>query len=400
MKKLIIAFLLLTSIAGAQNGGTVESRYGIGELDLMVTARQRGMGSTAAGLQSATDINTINPAAWSSIQELRLQGGMSLEYITISRSSDVAKSGAIKGFGFVFPLEESMKLRLGSAIMPVSRSDYATVSRGSINDEAYTISYEGAGGLSLFRAGLSAEPLPHVKIGAAYNYYFGNIDQNWELRFDNGSWFTSRQTRATSHNGSGFLLGLLYDGMKHLSIGASLQTAAQLNASRNLVLEYSTQDSTLTGASGKQDLPMAIDIGIAWEMTDELLIAADYRRQDWTEAIMFDGKQTGQGEAYKFAVGAEWYPYKNDLDARTLSRTAFRLGFYMQQPYLAFENYKATEYFITAGAGFPIFGNNRGDIALEYGSRSSDSPLLGTQNIMRASFSVTVGESWFIRKTE
>ncbi len=400
MKKIIIAFLLFTSIAGAQNGGTIESRYGIGELDLMATARQRGMGTTAAGILSATDINTINPAAWSSIQELRLQGGLSLEYITISRSSDVASSGAIKGFNFVFPLEESMRLRLGSGIMPVSRSDYATLGYGTVADERYTVTYEGAGGLSLFRAGLSAEPLPHVKIGAAYNYYFGNIDQNWELRFDNGLWSTSRQTRATSHSGSGFLLGVLYDGIKDLSVGVSLQTASALNASRNLVMEYSTKDSTLIGATGTQDIPMAFSVGLAWQLSDELLIATDYRRQDWTDAIMFDGKQTGQGEAYKWAVGAEWYPYKNDPDARTLSRTAFRLGFYMQQPYLAFDENKATEYFITAGAGFPIFGSNRGDIALEYGSRSSDSPLLGTQNIMRATVSVTVGESWFIRKSE
>ncbi|MBE0642846.1 MAG: hypothetical protein IH600_02080 [Bacteroidetes bacterium] len=400
MKKIIIAFLLFTSVAGAQNGGTVESRYGIGELDLMVTARQRGMGTTASGLASSTDINSINPAAWSSIMELRLQGGMSFEYITTSHSSDAFSSGAIKGFSFVFPLEESMRLRLGSAMMPVSRSEYKTLGYGTLEGEPYTVTYEGAGGLSLFRAGLSAEPLPHVKIGAAYNYYFGNIDQSSELRFDNGAWFPARQTRATSHSGSGFLLGALYDGVKDLTLGVSMRTAASLNASRNLVYEYSTQDSTLLGASGTQDLPMALSVGVSWQVSDELLLATDYSRQDWTDAIVFDGKQNGQGEAYKWAVGAEWYPYKNDLDARTLSRTAFRVGFYQQQTYMSIDNQTGTEYFFTAGAGFPIFGSNRGDVALEYGWRGSDSQLLGTQNILRATVSVTVGEPWFIRKTD
>lgn len=400
MKKIIIAFLLCTSFASAQNGGTVESRFGIGELDLLVSARQRGMGTTAVGLLSATDINPINPAAWSSIMELRLQGGMSYERISMSRSDNAVSIGAIKGFSFVFPLEESMHLRLGSALMPVSRSEYRTLGYGTIEGEPFSVTYEGKGGLSLFQAGLSAEPLPHVKIGAAYNYYFGNIDQSSELRFDNGAWFPAKQTRATSHSGSGFLVGLLYDGVQDLSFGVSMRTASALNASRNLVYEYTTSDSTLNGSSGTQDLPTALSAGVSWQMTDELLLATDYSRQDWTEAIMFDRKQTGQGEAYKWAVGAEWYPYKNDLEARTLSRTAFRLGFYLQKPYVAIENNAGTEYFVTAGVGFPVFGSNRSDVALEYGWRGNDNQLLGTQNVLRLSVSVTVGEPWFIRKKD
>lgn len=400
MKKIIIAFLLCTSFASAQNGGTIESRFGVGELDLMVSARQRGMGTTAVGLLSATDINPINPAAWSSIGELRLEGGISYERISMSNSDNAVGIGAVKGFSFVFPLEESLKMRLGSALMPVSRSEFKTRGIDSVDGESYTVAYEGSGGLSLFRAGLSAEPLPHVKIGATYDYYFGNIDQISELRFDNGAWFPARQTRATSHSGSGFLLGLLYDGIQNFSFGVSMRTATSLNASRNLVYEYTTSDSTLIGASGTQDIPMALSAGISWQLSDELLVATDYSRQDWSEAIMFDGKQNGQGETYKWAVGAEWYPYKNDLEARTMSRTAFRLGFYLQKPYMAIDNNTDTEYFVTAGTGFPVFGSNRSDVSLEYGWRGSDAQLLGKQSIFRLSFSVTVGESWFKRKSD
>jgi hypothetical protein len=400
MKRLILGILLFTSVVSAQNGGTIESRFGIGELDLMVTGRQRAMGSVATPLTSATDISVINPAAWSEIKELRLEGGISYEYLTLSKSDASISSGAIKGFTFVFPLEESMRLRLGSSIMPLSRSDYRTRGSGSIEGDTYTVTYEGSGGISLFRAGLSAEPLPHVKLGAAYQYYFGTIEQFSELHFDNGSWFDARQKRATAHSGSGFLFGLIYDGIRDLSFGLSLRPATALNASRNLVMEYSTTDSTITGASGTQDIPLAFSAGVAWQMTDNFLIAADYSRQDWSEAIMFEGKQRGQGEAYKWALGAEWYPYKNDPDERTLSRMAFRLGFYLQQPYMTFYDEPGQEFFITAGAGFPVFGNNRSDIAIEYGWRGDDTQALGKQTIIRLSLSVSVGESWFVRKTD
>lgn len=400
MKKLIFFLLLFTTVAGAQNGGTVESRYGIGELDLMTTSRQRGMGSSAVGLLSTTDINNLNPAAWSGVNGLRLQGGMSFEYIAMSRSDEAVSSGAIKGFSFLFPLEEQFRLRLVTSILPVSRSEYYTQGSGILENDPYTVTYEGFGGLSLFRAGVSAEPIPHIKIGAAFNYYFGNIDQEWELRFDNAAWFPARQRRATTHNGSGFLFGLLYDGIRDFHIGASVRPATSVRASRNMVFEYTTQDSTVSGASGTLDLPLAFSAGVAWQATELLLLTSEYSRQDWTDALMFDRKQIGQGEAYKWSVGAEWYPYKNDTEARTLSRTAFRFGFFLQQPYLAIDNETGMEYFITTGIGFPIFGNNRGDFALEYGWRGSESQLLGSQNILRATFSVTVGESWFIRKRD
>ena len=400
MKKIILGILILTSVSVAQNGGTIESRYGIGELDQMLTARQRGMGGAATALQSNADISAINPASWSAINELRLAGGLAYEYLSLSKADASITSGAIKGFSFVFPLEESLRLRLGSSIQPVSRANYKTIGYGTLDGESYSVLYEGSGGLSMFRAGLSAEPIAHVKIGAAYQYYFGTIDQLSELRFDNGSWFNARQTRATAHSGSGFHLGVLYDGIRDVHIGVSLRPPTSINASRNLVIEYSTVDSTINGASGTQDIPLAFSAGIAWQLTDALLVAADYSRQDWTEAEMFEGKQNGQGAAYKFALGAEWYPYKNDPDARTLSRTAFRLGWYLQQPYMTFDNENAQETFITAGAGFPIFGANRGDIAIEYGWRGNDAHVLGTQRILRLSLSVTVGEPWFIRNTD
>jgi long-subunit fatty acid transport protein len=400
MKSILLVFLLLPAAVFAQNGGTIESRYGIGELDLMATSRQRAMGAVSAALSSPTDVSLTNPAGWSLVSELRLEGGITFEHITMERGDASSTSGVLKGFQFVFPLEDSWKLSLGTAVLPVSRSSYKTTAVGEIDGESYTTTYEGSGGLSLFRAGLALEPLPHLRIGAAYQYYFGTIEQDWELRFDNGVYYTSRQTRATGHSGSGFLTGLLYDGIKGLTIGISLHPAASLRASRNLLEQTSIGDSIINGASGTQDYPMLMQVGAAYQLSDKFLVAAEYATQDWTEATVFDRKQNQLGLTYKIGAGVEWSPYKNELGYRALAETAFRCGFYMQQPYLSINDAISKEYFITAGAGFPIFGGNRGDIALEYGWRNSDSDMLGSQNILRASITISVGESWFIRNRE
>ncbi|MBN1447784.1 MAG: hypothetical protein JXA28_07620 [Bacteroidetes bacterium] len=400
MKRFLLILFLSLSVASAQNGGTIESRYGIGEHDLMATARQHALGGVTTPIPSASDLSMTNPASWSHVEELRLQGGFALEHISLSRGDVSMTNSAIKGFQFVLPLEDTWRLRLGTSLLPVSRSSYKTTVDGEIEGERYTGTYEGSGGLSLFSVGFALEPLPHVKVGAAYQYYFGTIDQDWELAFENTSYFPALQTRATRHSGSGLLLGLLYDGIRNVTFGLSIQPSTQLNAGRNLLLQYSTEDSILTGASGVQDIPFLLRLGAAWQLTEKILVAAEYSSQDWTDAIVFDRKQKQLGMMYKIGAGVEWYPYKDELGYRNLGRTAFRLGFYTQQPYLAVNDEPTTEYFITAGIGFPIFASNVGDIALEYGWRGTESDLLGKQTIFRAVFSISVGESWFIRSTD
>jgi hypothetical protein len=400
MKRILLFFFLSVTIATAQNGGTIESRYGIGELDLMATARQRSMGGVTAGLTSSYDLSLTNPASWASVNELRLQGGFTYEYLSVSNADAGISSGAIKGFQFVLPLEESWRLRLATALVPISRSSYKTSTDGDVGGEAYTTTYTGSGGISQFRVGLALEALPHLTVGAAYQYYFGTIDQDWALKFENGTYFSAIQTRATSHSGSGILAGLQYDGIKGLTLGVSVQPAVEVRASRNLLPQYSTEDSTLSDGSGTQDIPLLVHAGASYQLSEKFLVAAEYSTQDWSEAIVFDRKQKQLGKMYKLGVGAEWYPYKDELGYRTLSRTAFRFGFYTQQPYLTLTDETSAEYFLTAGIGFPIFGASRGDFALEYGWRGKESDPLGTQDIIRASISISVGESWFKRKSD
>ena len=99
-------------------------------------------------------------------------------------------------------------------------------------------------------------------------------------------------------------------------------------------------------------------------------------------------------------VGVEWTPVGKDGDTRGINRTAYRLGATILRPYVSLQDDDAQELFITAGAGFPIFAASRADVALSYGWRGADASILGTQNVLRLAISVSVGESWFIRRRE
>jgi hypothetical protein len=395
-----LVIVLGATTAVAQNGGTVESRFGIGELNSLTTSRQRGMGGSAVSLLSEYDVSQGNPATWTGINQLRLTTGLTFEHLALSKVSNSISTGSIKGFQFVLPLEETYRLRFSAGVLPYSRSEYSAVGTQSLQGETYRIFYKGSGGLSLFRAGVAFAPIDRLSIGAAYQYYFGSIEQSWELNFENTGYFSGSQRRSTNHSGSGVSLGIHYRGPEGLSFGASVSPKISLAASRSLVFSYSTFDSTVSGASGIQELPLEFRLGLGWQMNDEMLLAAEYSAQDWTDGLVFDQKQSQLGAAYTIGVGIEWQPFLRQVDARTLSRTVFRFGAAMTQPYISLEDDRDREVMITAGTGFPIFGSSRADLAIGYGWRGSETTLLGTQNIFRVSLGVSVGESWFIRNRE
>ncbi|MCZ7557302.1 MAG: hypothetical protein M5R41_12955 [Bacteroidia bacterium] len=395
-----IAICLCAASAVAQNGGTVESRFGIGELNSLSTARQRGMGGSGVALQSEYDVSQANPATWTGINQLRLTTGMTFEHIALSKTSNGVSTGSIKGFQFVLPLEETFRLRLSAGVLPYSRSEYSAIGTQSLGDEKYSVLYNGSGGLSLFRAGIAFAPIDRISIGAAYQYYFGTLEQSWELNFENSGYFSGSQRRSTNHSGSGFTFGLHYRGPEGISIGAAISPKVSLAASRSMVFSYSTFDSTVSGASGSQELPLEFRLGAGWQMNDELLVAAEYSAQDWTDAMVFDQKQSQLGAAYTLGVGFEWQPFLRQVDARILSKTVFRFGVAMTQRYTSLEDDRDREFMFTTGTGFPIFGSSRADLAISYGWRGSDTAPLGSQQVVRVSLGVSVGESWFIRNRE
>jgi len=395
---IVAALFLLAAAASAQTGGTVESRFGIGELAFQTSGRGMGMGAVSAPLRFADDVNSSNPAAWSSVNELRLQGGVSYDYVTFSNNSAEIRDAIIEGFQLVFPAEDKYRTRFVAGLMPVSRSYYDLVAYGKTSlDEPYTIHYRGSGGLSLFRFGASVQPLPFLQIGAAYQYYFGTIEQEWEATFSNDSYYPSFQQLATSHSGSAFLLGFMLEPVEGLSVGGSLNTAAALRTSQNMKLQFSTQDSILTGASGTRDYPLQWQAGIGYQLLDQLLVAADYSYQDWTNATEGDGQQSSLTSTYKLGAGLEWFPWKGDIASRSLSQLAIRFGFFHKKNYVAVGGVDVKEYMFTTGFGFPIFGSSRGDIALQYGWQGSAEDRLGRRDILRLVASISFGEKWFTR---
>ncbi len=395
----LAAWLLLAAAsAEAQNGSTVLSRYGGGELQLPITARNRALGWTSTALRSGQDISMMNPALWTDLNGLRLQGDGTYETESYAKDQSLSYgSFGIKGLQFSLPIEEAMRTRIVAGFLPVSRVGYEITGSGTLGDEAFTADYSGSGGISMFRFGTAVRATPWLSLGIAYQYFFGSAVHASDVRFANGTYFPSVQTRSDAHGGSGFLAGLSLQPIEDLNVGLAVQGATSLNVTRRTVVEYSTHDSTVTGRSGTLDLPLRLSAGLSYRAHKELLLAADVTVQDWTDAQVFDGKQSMLGRSYRLGAGVEWIPAAESRLKDDVNTVVYRFGFAHQISHVRLDGNELSEYFITAGAGLPIIGQNRVDLALEYGWRGNDGDTLGARSVFRLSLSVSVGEFYFIR---
>jgi hypothetical protein len=397
----LAAFLAVSADAAAQNGMSVLSRYGIGELNSFTTGRQRGMGHVSVPLASPSDISVVNPAAWSAVDGLRLQGDLVYEYESYAKNSNLSYGGtAVKGLQFSFPVEEELRTRLVFGFLPLSRVNYKLSGQDSVSGTAFTTHYLGSGGISTFRFGGAMQPASFLRFGAALEYSFGTIDQSWEMTFQSTTYFNTLEKRSTTHRGLGGVFGVLVTPSDNLTLGASFTTPVSLTATRDLYFQYLIADSTEAGTEGTVEVPLRWGVGASWSPAPGLLTAVDYSQQAWGDAQVFSTAPSELRTQSRLSVGAEWYPGAGVQSPSFWRRLTYRAGLVRQSNYVALNNIDETETLITAGLGVPLFGQNRMDLALEYGWRGDDASLLGSRSLFRFSVSFSVGEGWFIRKND
>lgn len=401
-KRTGLLLLLLAAVATAQNGKAPISRYGIGELHTYNSARERGMGSVSSASATKYSISQTNPALWGELTGIRIMGDMVFENESFDMGGNTFSytTGRIKSLQLSFPVSDEYGSRIVGGILPVSRSEYEVTGYADESGEPYKTTYSGAGGLSAFRIGGSFEPLSSVYIGAAYEYYFGTIEQNWTLDFDNGSFYQAKEVRSTSHSGSGVLLGLYYTGINNLTLGASYSPTVALDATQNLTVRYSSGDSVITGAQGTQDIPGRLTLGATYAFNKSLLFGVEYQQQDWTDAMVFDAKQNHMGNAYTIGAGLEWIPGEvPTTEEEYWKQTVLRFGFRHSQRYIDLDPDYQKEYALSAGLGFSIMGISRADLGLEYGWSGVAEQPAGSRNFFRMTLSISAGEEWFKRRS-
>ncbi len=386
---LIFTFFILQNVIG----GTILSSRGVGYPFSFPHSRSLGMGGVSIAVQDDHSISRINPANMSGISStsLSIQYFYELNKYKDRHDAAISEYGNFDGFTFILPFGSGLSISGG--LLPLTRIDYHLSFNNNLNDELYTKSIQGEGGLNAFLVSVIWRIHSHLSFGCTGKYLFGKIDEDWQIEYNGSAFSSTHDILSTKNWGYGFTVGVNYSPFSVIKLGAIYSPGIALNNRTEISHFLRAKYKTINGSI---DYPQSWGLGSVLYIWKNSMLGIDYERWNWSKLSINKQEIQNLRDTFRFALGFE-FPYNTDPLNSYWSRIAFRLGL-SYQPYfvLDLEGNTISEHMITIGFGLPfIMNDSQMDIALGYGRRGSLSVNGLQENLFRLSISLSGGEKWF-----
>lgn len=451
------ASVLVIFICAKAQENSPFSRYGLGDLYPNQHIAVRAMGGMGTIFASDQALNAVNPASYSALRFINIQGaskgalitydiGISIDARTLRsavpnlsyKSTNFSPSYIMLGV----PLSAKADSRKRNAglvfgLRPATRINYSVQNNSRIPIDSIQTLYEGKGGLNQVFIGIGKK-WNNFSIGLNAGYQFGKKDITTKVIFQNDTvnYYKSNFETNTDFWGFFFTPGFMYNirlkeikatPLKNynqgyfLRLGASATLAQTLKASGSLRREtfaYDESAGTVTidsvyeakNLKGEIKLPLAYNAGI--QFSKKLYIAGDvaltkwsigaeYNVSNWTDYRYYD-KTDEVVNSSMFRVGGEFLP--SPFSTSFFRRSTYRFGFYSGKDYLNADGrgYKIKAF--TFGMGFNVKKWNnytnqstQMNIAVEVGKRGTKVNNV-TENFFKISYGLSLSDIWFIKR--
>ena len=411
MKKInyILFLLILSNIAFAQ-GGSVYTRYGIGDLFHSTSARRLAIGELGTALSGSNFLNPLNPASWTDLKLTRFDIG--IEYFGDHLTQDDEKvfynDALFTGFTFGFPIDKGLGISFALGLLPVSELRYEV--RESVQDtllEDHQNIYNGDGSLSKMFFGLSVKIPIGISFGANLEYYTGNnrytssLDFKEFSDFNNVSYITNYK-----YTGLGTTIGILTDNIFNLfssttpldlRLSGTVSYVSELTTDTTLITITSIGELTPAEGSVLTKIPTKFIFGGSFTWDKKFLILFDYLYQPWQEYTFNGIENKNLKNLQKVSLGFEYSSQNRKSNASIWEQITYRVGLSYEETQYTFYGENIDQYSAHLGFTFPLSDANLMDIALTYASRGTTESNLIQENIFKAAINISVGELWFVR---
>lgn len=414
-KLFIVSAILLFASNIFPNGGSVYTRYGLGDLVFTHSARRFALGGLGTSVADVNNISYLNPASIYKIDLTRFEVGMSYNGYSITSEDEKAyySNYSFSGFALAFPIDKKYGISASIGLAPVTNQKYEVRNRisaaeNSLIDEEHFLDYKGDGGLSKFYLGLSYKLPFDFAIGASYEYYTGKTEQNSTVDFDDLSDFNDvTYTLKKSFRGIGTSIGIIsgdlsdivgVDGIENFHVGVSYNYVANLDVDTNLT--SSTSIGTIENSKGIVEIeyPSRISTGLSFTYDKNYLILVDYYYQPWSN-YKFNGLVDNNLRDFsKISLALEYSQNERRLSSSVWEQMTFRGGLSYEQTQYSINGEDITKYSVFAGLSFPLGPGNTIDLGVEYGARGTIDSNLLKENQFNGFISISFGELWFIRQ--
>lgn len=410
--KMLMAALVCTVPALAQNVSTPYSMYGYGILGDRATSMQRQMGGVGYAMNSGRQINVMNPASYAAIDSLTFLFDMGADLSFIwSQEGDAKEKSTGGGLDYLtmqFPISKYLGGSVG--LLPYSSVGYAfgnDISHGTMENQ-------GSGGINELYLGLSGK-IKGFSIGFNVSYDFGNIVNDVFANPSSGSTKFEHVMEVRDWN---IVLGAQYTQKigryDRFVLGATYSPKKTLLGTTWATIQETTQESTPTEVArmslkNHYYTPNSVGAGISYthERVSRFNVEFDYTWQGWKdcrysplysidnpEVVVFNGMEFNNRSRY--AAGAEYVP---KLRGSYMQRAAYRLGAYYTDDYLKIHGNGVREYGVTAGVGFPtVEGKTMINLGFEWKMRQAHPQALLKENYFNITLGVNFNEVWFFKR--
>ena len=408
--KMLMAALVCTVPALAQNVSTPYSMYGYGILGDRATSMQRQMGGVGYAMNSGRQINVMNPASYAAIDSLTFlfDMGADLSFIWSQEGDAKSTGGGLDYLTMQFPISKYLGGSVG--LLPYSSVGYAfgnDISHGTMENQ-------GSGGINELYLGLSGK-IKGFSIGFNVSYDFGNIVNDVFANPSSGSTKFEHVMKVRDWN---IVLGAQYTQKigryDRFVLGATYSPKKTLLGTTWATIQETTQESTPTEVArmslkNHYYTPNSVGAGISYthERVSRFNVEFDYTWQGWKdcrysplysidnpEVVVFNGMEFNNRSRY--AAGAEYVP---KLRGSYMQRAAYRLGAYYTDDYLKIHGNGVREYGVTAGVGFPtVEGKTMINLGFEWKMRQAHPQALLKENYFNITLGVNFNEVWFFKR--
>lgn len=402
---LVSAGLLTLCAQSAVGGGSIYSRFGIGDLMYFGGSRTDAMGITGIGLIGDGFINRLNPAGLAKIAHTRLSG--SYEYSNISSSDQTGSGrfsrGDFKALALAIPISTTDGLVMQMETSPYSSVQYSTES----SDEELTQKFFGTGGISTLGIGSSYSPWKRFYVGAKFIYLFGRIRQIDQYTFLDETFTNGEIHRSQYYSGFNFTIGATLDSLgsllnspslQPLTLGIIMSAPARLSVKEEKLLVSNQVTDTVSTSTGSVQVPLAVGLGFSYFFSNRYMLAGDVFHQQWQNAEFFGKPSVDLRNSTRIGVGFEALPNRDGESY--WERVAYRAGISYHSTYYNVKNQPINEWYASGGFGLPIGSDARLNIGLHAGVRGSSSSGLQRDTIFRLSVSLSASETWFLKFEE
>lgn len=406
--KYIFIFLILAKETFA-SGGSIYSRFGLGDFYYSYSARRMGMGELGIAVTDYDYLNILNPASWSKLRLTRVETGIIYHGNNISsNSSSVFYSQTIfTGFMLGFPIDHEYGISLTAGLLPFSNVDYDVTTNES-NDltGSYKLTYSGKGGLSKTFIGLSYKLPFNFAVGASFDYYLGKITHKSLIEFNSSSTYRDGSfSDEYSYHGIGFTVGLISSNLaqliklndiKDLRIGITYSNKSTIDA--DTVNNSTTIIGTINNSSGKitTKLPYRFGAGLALQFSD-YLFTADYLYQPFNQFTKDNQRFNELKNLQKISLGVEYR--KSELRSHSYwEQVILRGGLSYEKTQYHINNKSIDMIAVYSGFSLPLGLESTIDFAFQFGKRGTTENNLLRENIYKFSITLSLGEIWFVRQ--